>query len=96
MTCIFTPRGTFVADTALFHIFSEDFVHRCGRTGRAGKEGKAITFFTGEAHERSLAGEFMRVLRDAGAEIPEGMNRFPSTIKKKGESRARRVLNTFR
>jgi hypothetical protein len=24
--------------------------------------------------------------RDAGAEIPEGMNRFPSTIKKKGES----------
>jgi len=28
----------------------------------------------------------MRVLRDAGAEVPEGMNRFPSTIKKKGES----------
>ena len=27
----------------------------------------------------------MRVLRDAGAEIPEGMNRFPSTIKKKGK-----------
>jgi ATP-dependent RNA helicase DBP3 len=71
-------------------------VHRCGRTGRAGKEGKAITFFTGEAHERSLAGEFMRVLRDAGAEIPEGMNRFPSTIKKKGESHARRVLDSVR
>jgi ATP-dependent RNA helicase DBP3 len=79
-----------------FATSAEDFVHRCGRTGRAGKEGKAITFFTGEAHERSLAGEFMRVLRDAGAEIPEGMNRFPSTIKKKGESMARRVLDTFR
>ena len=47
----------------------EDFVHRCGRTGRAGKKGKAVTFFTGENHERSLAGEFMRVLRDAGAEV---------------------------
>jgi superfamily II DNA/RNA helicase len=44
-------------------------VHRCGRTGRAGKSGKAVTFFTGEGHEKSLAGEFMRVLRDAGAEV---------------------------
>jgi ATP-dependent RNA helicase DBP3 len=61
-------------------------VHRCGRTGRAGKSGKAVTFFTGEIHERSLAGEFMRVLRDVGAEIPQEMDRFPSTIKKKGMS----------
>jgi len=28
-----------------------------------------VTFFTGENHERSLAGEFIRVLRDAGAEV---------------------------
>lgn len=28
----------------------------------------------------------MRVLRDVGAEIPKEMDRFPSTIKKKGES----------
>lgn len=62
-------------------------MHRCGRTGRAGKSGKAVTFFTGENHERSLAGEFMRVLRDVGAEIPQEMDRFPSTIKKKGEFR---------
>lgn len=58
-------------------------MHRCGRTGRAGKSGKAVTFFTGEGHERSLAGEFMRVLRDVGADIPQEMDRFPSTIKKK-------------
>lgn len=45
-----------------------------------------MTFFTGEAHEKSLAGEFMRVLRDVGAEIPAEMDRFPTTIKKKGES----------
>lgn len=61
-------------------------MHRCGRTGRAGKSGKAVTFFTGENHEKSLAGEFMRVLRDAGAEVPKEMDRFPSTIKKKGKS----------
>jgi len=64
---------------------TEDFVHRCGRTGRAGKTGKAVTLFTGEGHEKALAGEFMRVLRDAGAEVPAAMDRFPTTIKKKGE-----------
>lgn len=68
----------------------EDFVHRCGRTGRAGKTGRAVTFFTGEAHEKSLAGEFMRVLRDAGAEIPKEMDRFPTTIKKKEHGCVRR------
>lgn len=91
---------------------TEDFVHRCGRTGRAGKSGKAVTFFTGEGHEKALAGEFMRVLRDVGApvssergpvklwprsgseadddgslQIPKEMDRFPSTIKKRGECR---------
>lgn len=39
---------------------------------------------TGENHETALAGEFMRVLRDAGVTIPEEMGRFPSTIKKRG------------
>ncbi|TXT13318.1 hypothetical protein VHUM_00685 [Vanrija humicola] len=81
-------RGLDIPDVQLvinvtFPLTTEDFVHRCGRTGRAGKTGKAVTFFTGENHEKSLAGEFMRVLRDAGAEIPKEMDRFPSTIKKK-------------
>ncbi|WVN87044.1 ATP-dependent RNA helicase DBP3 [Cryptococcus depauperatus CBS 7841] len=81
-------RGLDIPDVGLvinvtFPLTTEDFVHRCGRTGRAGKTGKAVTFFTGENHEKSLAGEFMRVLRDAGAQIPKEMDRFPTTIKKK-------------
>ncbi|AAW43858.1 conserved hypothetical protein [Cryptococcus deneoformans JEC21] len=81
-------RGLDIPDVGLvinvtFPLTTEDFVHRCGRTGRAGKTGKAVTFFTGENHEKSLAGEFMRVLRDVGAEIPKEMDRFPTTIKKK-------------
>lgn len=64
-------------------LLSEDYVHRIGRTGRAGLSGKAITFYTGEAHEKSLAGEFKRVLRDAGAEIPEALAQMSGTIKKK-------------
>lgn len=56
-------------------------------TGRGGKTGKSITFFTGENHERSLAGELARVLRESGfANEADGLKRFPMTIKKKTHS----------
>jgi ATP-dependent RNA helicase DDX5/DBP2 len=32
---------------------SEDYVHRIGRTGRAGAKGTAITFFTADSKSRS-------------------------------------------
>ncbi|KAI0770958.1 DEAD-domain-containing protein [Trametes elegans] len=65
-----------------FPLTIEDYIHRIGRTGRGGKFGKSITFFTGENHERSLAGELARVLRESGFEA-EGLKKFPMTIKKK-------------
>jgi ATP-dependent RNA helicase DBP3 len=68
-----------------FPLTIEDYVHRIGRTGRGGKSGKSITFFTGDNHERSLAGEFVRLLREGGFEYSE-MKRFPMTIKKKEHS----------
>ena len=49
-----------------FPLTIEDYVHRIGRTGRGGSFGKSITFFTGEAQERGLAGEFARVLSEGG------------------------------
>ncbi|KAL7416919.1 P-loop containing nucleoside triphosphate hydrolase protein [Mrakia frigida] len=81
-------RGLDIPDVSLvinvtFPLTVEDYIHRIGRTGRGGKLGKSVTFFTGENHETALAGEFMRVLRDAGVTIPEEMGRFPSTIKKR-------------
>ena len=33
---------------------SEDYVHRIGRTARAGAKGTAITFFTSESKSMSL------------------------------------------
>ncbi|KAF7310410.1 hypothetical protein HMN09_00583000 [Mycena chlorophos] len=65
-----------------FPLTIEDYIHRIGRTGRGGKSGKSITFFTGENHERSLAGELARVLRESGF-VCEGLKKFPMTIKKK-------------
>lgn len=50
-----------------------DYIHRIGRTGRAGREGDAITFFT-ESDTGYLRG-IANVMRTAGCEVPEWMLR---------------------
>ncbi|KAG2345414.1 DEAD-domain-containing protein [Suillus weaverae] len=70
-----------------FPLTVEDYVHRIGRTGRGGRSGKSITFFTGENHERALAGELARVLREGGFDTQaDNLKQFPMTIKKKGHA----------
>jgi ATP-dependent RNA helicase DBP3 len=64
-----------------FPLTAEDYVHRIGRTGRAGKEGKAITFFTEE--EKGLAGALINVLKAADQNVPEDLMKFGTTVKKK-------------
>ncbi|THH12171.1 hypothetical protein EW145_g170 [Phellinidium pouzarii] len=68
-----------------FPLTVEDYVHRIGRTGRGGHSGKSITFFTGDDHERALAGELAKVLRESGADA-DPLKIFPMTIKKKTHS----------
>ncbi|KAF8523109.1 DEAD-domain-containing protein [Hysterangium stoloniferum] len=68
-----------------FPLTVEDYVHRIGRTGRGGRTGKSITFFTGEKHEYGLAGELAKVLRESGFSC-DGLKKFPMTIKKKEHS----------
>lgn len=46
----------------------EDYVHRIGRTGRAGAKGKAFTFFTNK--DKKCATQLVEVLKKAGQEIP--------------------------
>jgi ATP-dependent RNA helicase DBP3 len=40
-----------------FPLTAEDYVHRIGRTGRAGQDGKAITLFT--EHDKHLSGAYV-------------------------------------
>eukprot|EP01102_Stenamoeba_stenopodia_P001078 TRINITY_DN1094_c0_g1_i1.p1 TRINITY_DN1094_c0_g1~~TRINITY_DN1094_c0_g1_i1.p1 ORF type:complete len:625 (-),score=150.66 TRINITY_DN1094_c0_g1_i1:26-1900(-) len=47
---------------------AESYVHRIGRTGRAGAEGVSVTFFT--PFNASLATEFIPILKEAKQEIP--------------------------
>jgi ATP-dependent RNA helicase DBP3 len=64
-----------------FPLTAEDYVHRIGRTGRAGKEGLAVTMFT--EHDKPLAGALVNVLKGAGQPVPEDLLKFGTTVKKK-------------
>jgi ATP-dependent RNA helicase DBP3 len=64
-----------------FPLTAEDYVHRIGRTGRAGKEGLAITLFT--EHDKALSGSLINVLKAANQPVPEDLMKFGTTVKKK-------------
>jgi ATP-dependent RNA helicase DBP3 len=64
-----------------FPLTIEDFVHRCGRTGRAGKTGIAYTFF--QPSDKSHAGGLQQILRQANQPVPDELAKFGNTIKKK-------------
>merc|ERR1719228_2486995 len=49
----------------------EDYVHRIGRTGRAGTKGIAYTFFTQDNAKR--ARELIKILEGANQEVPEDL-----------------------
>ncbi|CAI5746763.1 unnamed protein product [Peronospora destructor] len=47
----------------------EDYIHRIGRTARAGNKGTSISFFTASNNGR-LAGPLVKILEEAGQEVP--------------------------
>ncbi|KFY27115.1 hypothetical protein V491_01025 [Pseudogymnoascus sp. VKM F-3775] len=65
-----------------FPLTVEDYVHRIGRTGRAGKEGLAITLFT--EHDKAQSGALINVLKAANQVVPDELLKFGTTVKKKG------------
>ncbi len=52
---------------------AEDYVHRIGRTGRAGAKGIAYTFFT--PGDKKLATDLVGILTNAGQNIPDELQR---------------------
>uniref|UniRef100_A0A7S4SFD2 RNA helicase n=1 Tax=Alexandrium monilatum TaxID=311494 RepID=A0A7S4SFD2_9DINO len=81
-------RGLDVKDVELvinytFPLTIEDYIHRIGRTGRAGKSGLAICFFCPESKgaqdEKAHAGDLVRVLKEAGQTVPPDLERLSST-----------------
>lgn len=49
----------------------EDYVHRVGRTGRAGNKGTAITFISPD--EEKFAPDLVKALKQSGATVPQDL-----------------------
>lgn len=64
-----------------FPLTVEDYVHRIGRTGRAGQTGVAHTLFTEES--KHLAGALVNVLNGANQPVPKDLIKFGTHTKRK-------------
>lgn len=66
----------------------QSYIHRIGRTGRAGKQGRAITYFTKD--DAPYLKSVVNVMRQSGCDVPEWMTQLPKPskmLKKKLRSR---------
>ena len=62
---------------------TQNYIHRIGRCGRAGKQGLAITFFTEQ--DKIILANIAKVISLSGNNIPNWMNSLPKANKKKME-----------
>lgn len=59
----------------------EEYVHRCGRTGRAGASGTAVTFLS--ADEERFAPDLVKALKDSGKEVPQDLAALADSFNRK-------------
>lgn len=62
----------------------EDYVHRAGRTGRAGNKGTAVTFLTDEQERYSV--DIAKALRQSGQPVPEQIQKMVESFIEKVKS----------
>lgn len=65
----------------------EEYVHRVGRTGRAGKTGTSLSFFT--RSDWGSASELIKILEEADQTVPEQLQEMAERFKAMKERRAR-------
>eukprot|EP01059_Diplonema_ambulator_P013131 TRINITY_DN2364_c3_g1_i1.p1 TRINITY_DN2364_c3_g1~~TRINITY_DN2364_c3_g1_i1.p1 ORF type:complete len:520 (+),score=206.07 TRINITY_DN2364_c3_g1_i1:46-1560(+) len=70
-----------------FPLTVEDYVHRIGRTGRAGQSGFAHTFFT--TFDKQLGPGLIKVLEEAKQPVPADLEKFRHVAPKKAPAKAR-------
>lgn len=56
---------------------AEDYVHRIGRTGRAGAKGTSYSFFT--AGNGRLARDIIKIMREANQVVPPQLDQLAAT-----------------
>ncbi|CAL1528686.1 unnamed protein product [Lymnaea stagnalis] len=70
----------------------EDYVHRCGRTGRAGNKGFAYTFITAE--QGRYAGDIIKALELSGGTVPEDLQKLWETYKEEAKASGKIVKSS--
>lgn len=70
----------------------EDYVHRCGRTGRAGNKGFAYTFITPD--QAKFAGDIIKALELSGNNPPEALKSLWTSYKEKLEQEGKKVKSS--
>ncbi|EUC47537.1 hypothetical protein COCMIDRAFT_89834 [Bipolaris oryzae ATCC 44560] len=72
----------------------EDYVHRCGRTGRAGNKGTAITLIENPGQER-FAIHVVKALKESGAEVLEKLQEMADTFHEKAKAGTEKYYGGF-
>ncbi|XP_046916818.2 pre-mRNA processing factor 5 [Dermatophagoides farinae] len=70
----------------------EDYVHRCGRTGRAGNKGYAYTFITPE--QGRYSNDLIKALTSSGNMIPESLQKLFDDYKREQELMGKKVKSS--
>ncbi|XP_006881437.1 PREDICTED: probable ATP-dependent RNA helicase DDX52 [Elephantulus edwardii] len=73
-----------------FPTSSVEYIHRIGRTGRAGHKGKAITFFTED--DKPLLRSVANVIQQAGCPVPEYIKGFKKLLSKQKKKMIKKPL----
>ncbi|KAJ3589639.1 hypothetical protein NHX12_010482 [Muraenolepis orangiensis] len=70
----------------------EDYVHRAGRTGRAGNKGFAYTFITDD--QVRYAGEIVKALELSGSPVPPELEKLWSTFKDQQKAEGKSIKSS--
>ncbi|KAK2502799.1 hypothetical protein MC885_019109 [Smutsia gigantea] len=73
-----------------FPTSSVEYIHRIGRTGRAGHKGKAVTFFTED--DKPLLRSIASVIQQAGCPVPEYIKSFQKLLSKQKKKMIKKPL----
>ncbi|XP_030883300.1 probable ATP-dependent RNA helicase DDX52 [Leptonychotes weddellii] len=73
-----------------FPTSSVEYIHRIGRTGRAGHKGKAVTFFTED--DKPLLRSVANVIQQAGCPVPEYIKGFQKLLSKQKKKMIKKPL----
>ncbi|KAI4687772.1 pre-mRNA processing RNA-helicase [Alternaria novae-zelandiae] len=72
----------------------EDYVHRCGRTGRAGNKGTAVTLIENPGQER-FALHIVKALKESGTEVPPELQEMANTFHEKAKAGTEKYYGGF-